>query len=565
MIVWPFPHPPAIPSSFTIRWLTRRSYPYSNTTHPIRVYNALLSTIAPFNPVPSAPLRALDALSLFQEDEVVITSPNMTFIPKPFLNSSELRAFKDGRYGVQDVFQWPQLYSDKYPYSTCIPRREWLNLEPCHLLWWTPKPSDFVKEAGTMWEVGRLPEGHRAAFTELHDYIHDQLSQHAHYLDNDLRNLMKPAATLRTLKQALERLHYHPLTFRELTLQVAEFQRTALDILAYGFYARAKAKQNSKVRLTLMGAFTSTPHNCQRLFDMGIPVWFIRHRSEIPSEMRIIDVVDSFDLPREIVMQASTLNGQEKPFPLVYVGRPSDNRQFFNRLVSRTEYDLYKPGGKRGLWIPLAYLGIKAPRRGLKQLYRESPPAPVSNSQGKVKKAKSKLKPAPYQARKPNERGFTRDKWSDVDSELSPPSIVIWKEARSAVDQAPHRVRADVPKPAVYPFPDPALFMTPPAWINRVYIQVCSDSVPTAQMWRDFLYCMGEVHQTSSTLTRSAKDIEATARLFGPEFLDLHSSAADADTLAAVSFRDIVLDLRDFSQVSKEILQRHGLPTSRSA
>ncbi|KAF9229984.1 hypothetical protein BU15DRAFT_35925, partial [Melanogaster broomeanus] len=497
----------------------------------------------------------------------------MTFIPKPFLNSSELRAFKDGRYGVQDVFQWPQLYSDKYPYSTCIPRREWLNLEPCHLLWWTPKPSDFVKEAGTMWEVGRLPEGHRAAFTELHDYIHDQLSQHAHYLDNDLRNLMKPAATLRTLKQALERLHYHPLTFRELTLQVAEFQRTALDILAYGFYARAKAKQNSKVRLTLMGAFTSTPHNCQRLFDMGIPVWFIRHRSEIPSEMRIIDVVDSFDLPREIVMQASTLNGQEKPFPLVYVGRPSDNRQFFNRLVSRTEYDLYKPGGREAfgyLWPILesklhdeasnSCIGSVGPhtcRSGGAPGGRATlaptlaPPAPVSNSQGKVKKAK--------------------DKWSDVDSELSPPSIVIWKEARSAVDQAPHRVRADVPKPAVYPFPDPALFMTVksderkalyfrnwllsrPAWINRVYIQVCSDSVPTAQMWRDFLYCMGEVHQTSSTLTRSAKDIEATARLFGPEFLDLHSSAADADTLAAVSFRDIVLDLRDFSQVSKEVI-----------
>ncbi|KAF9237928.1 hypothetical protein BU15DRAFT_62775 [Melanogaster broomeanus] len=192
------------------------------------------------------PLCALDALSLFQEDELVIMSPNMTFIPKPFLNSSELRAFKDGCYGVQDVFQWPQLYSDKYPYSTCIPHREWLNFEPFHLLWWMPKPSDFVKEAGTVWEVGRLPEGHRAAFTELHDSIHDRLSQHEHYLNNDLHNLMKPAATLCTLKHALERLHYHPLTFRELTLQVAEFQRTALDILAYGHYVHVNAMQTSK-------------------------------------------------------------------------------------------------------------------------------------------------------------------------------------------------------------------------------------------------------------------------------------------------------------------------------
>ncbi|KAF9229886.1 hypothetical protein BU15DRAFT_69667, partial [Melanogaster broomeanus] len=202
-----------------------------------------------------------------------------------------------------------------------------------------------------------------------------------------------------------------------------------------------------------------------------------------------------------------------------------------------------------------------------------APPAPVSNSQGRVKKAKLKLKLTPYQARRPNECGFTRDKWSDVDSEHSPPSIVIWKEARSAIDQAPHRVRADVPKPAVYPFPDPALFMTVksderkalyfrnwllscPAWINCVYAQICSDTVPTAQMWRNFLYCMGEVHQTSSTITRSAKDIEAAARLFGPEFLDLHSSAADADTLAAVSFQDIVLDLCDFTQINKEILRR---------
>ncbi|KIK79701.1 hypothetical protein PAXRUDRAFT_160572, partial [Paxillus rubicundulus Ve08.2h10] len=58
------------------------------------------------------------------QHEIICTTPNMTFVPEPHLNDTEeLRARADGRLGVVDCFQWPQLYCKEFEYTVCVPHK----------------------------------------------------------------------------------------------------------------------------------------------------------------------------------------------------------------------------------------------------------------------------------------------------------------------------------------------------------------------------------------------------------------------------------------------------------
>ena len=162
-----------------------------------------------------------------------------------------------------------------------------------------------------------------------------------------------------------------------------------------------------------------------------------------------------------------------------------------------------------------------------------------------------------------------RNKWAKVPSELSPPSIFLWTDCLSKVNQSNERIDPAAPKPAVYPFPHPGLFMSTSsaehceryivnwlvsrsAWINRVQTQICTGDIPTAQMWRDFLNALPS--KLSSTLegSHSAKMIQAAVNLFGEGFVDLHSSF-ESDSQSVVVWRDRELNLRSFTAWPQQV------------
>ena len=67
-----------------------------------------------------------DILSIFlaNDSKYVITSPNMEWVPEPFVGLVQVHLRKDFRYGVEDPFQWPQVYSEGFEFLSAVLRRD---------------------------------------------------------------------------------------------------------------------------------------------------------------------------------------------------------------------------------------------------------------------------------------------------------------------------------------------------------------------------------------------------------------------------------------------------------
>ena len=170
----------------------------------------------------------------------------------------------------------------------------------------------------------------------------------------------------------------------------------------------------------------------------------------------------------------------------------------------------------------------------------------------------------------PQKAYASRNKWAEVPSELSLPSIFLWTDCLSKVDQSSERIDPAAPKPAVYPFPHPGLFMSTSsaerrrryivnwlvsrsAWINRVQMQICTGDIPTTQMWRDFLNALPSELSSTSEGSHSAKMIQAAVNLFGEEFVDLYSSSFESGSQSVVVWRDRELNLHSFTSWPQQV------------
>ncbi|KAH7918379.1 hypothetical protein BV22DRAFT_998448, partial [Leucogyrophana mollusca] len=95
------------------------------------------------------------------------------------------------------------------------------------------------------------------------------------------------------------------LTFRDTLLHVAEYQHNCLDLLAFYEWVttirerlllRAEGDEPYEVDPTWMGAFTDDPIVLQRLFAVGVPVWYIRPKSSLTIDT-VIDAHVSMSKP----------------------------------------------------------------------------------------------------------------------------------------------------------------------------------------------------------------------------------------------------------------------------
>ncbi|KAG1900864.1 uncharacterized protein F5891DRAFT_1188361 [Suillus fuscotomentosus] len=92
------------------------------------------------------------------QDNLVITTPNMQFVPKfHHFEEENVQAHTDGRFSVVDCFQWPQAYDNIFCNSVCIPRKEAYPFpHPLHWAWYTPEQKDFKTIPGNLFPVGML-------------------------------------------------------------------------------------------------------------------------------------------------------------------------------------------------------------------------------------------------------------------------------------------------------------------------------------------------------------------------------------------------------------------------
>ncbi|KAG2050302.1 hypothetical protein BDR06DRAFT_1011457 [Suillus hirtellus] len=103
-------------------------------------------------------LQSFDAYAVTVQGNLVITTPNMDFVPQlHHFEEENVQACANGHFGVVDCFQWPQAYNNIFCNSVCIPCKElYPSLHPLHWAWFTPEQKDFKVIPGNSFPVGTL-------------------------------------------------------------------------------------------------------------------------------------------------------------------------------------------------------------------------------------------------------------------------------------------------------------------------------------------------------------------------------------------------------------------------
>ncbi|KAI6160560.1 hypothetical protein EDD17DRAFT_1484013 [Pisolithus thermaeus] len=442
-------------------------------------------------------LSSLDALAVACKGNIIITSPNMDYVPEPFIFEEEdLCCRADGRFGVVDCFQWPQMHERQYEYSACIPRKD--SIPTLRTAWYHPTLDDFTVPAGSRFAVGTLPA---TKVTDFEVALQTLRSRHHTLRDRPigqdaLRVLMRLA------DHEVRRLHHHPLLFRDLVVFVAQLQRKLLDIHALLDYIefvhpllKTPPSRPPHANDNWMGCFTKSTEVCEALYFAGVPVWLVCSEAYISPTMNVVHSV-RLSYPDEIVRAMYTENGVAKPFPSIWCGPSNVLRHYHTRSsYEGTLADAPEP-------LPVAHPSLSR----------------SSSSSGK--------KPSRKLSRTARERasaGPSRGVWpSHFSSHVFDHSLVLPSAAGQSKWEEPNlpdRIMSGVVDPG-YRFPKPTLFVnvsTPekkktyllnwlsarPLWISQVDIRPPS-KFPSPQMWRDFLNTI-DTDPLPSTKTASTK------------------------------------------------------------
>jgi hypothetical protein len=136
-----------------------------------------------------------------------------------------------------------------------------------------------------------------------------------------------------------------PMTFGDLSLVFADFQRCFLDL-----YAKLTFDKDVKERPRLLqvgdrhdvnpnwiGAFTNEAKVAITLWEAGVPVWHIRDRHQVPRDIRVGSVVSMWWNPT-IVTRI-----YEDAVPAIHTGFPGQARAHLCRPVGCVNISEYGP------------------------------------------------------------------------------------------------------------------------------------------------------------------------------------------------------------------------------
>jgi len=271
-----------------------------------------------------------------------ISSPNMSSVPLYYFDPQPLRARADGRFGIEDCWQHPQAWAEKYSFAPAIMRKpsaKELESHEFRLLWWNPQHADYILLQGSAFaDLGKLSSKAAEPLLVVQQRISDRLRrfgeqnsipQPVHYYEASMRS-------------TCTRLQDCPMTFRDIVGQVAEFQRLCLDLLAMLdwleiFHPRSIDESLDHPRpadLKRIGCFTSDPEVTNRLFLAGLPVWLIRYDHALPPTTKIKHVAPYMPpSPHIIIEDWHDESGTLCPFPTLHDGHTGADRHKASRKL----------------------------------------------------------------------------------------------------------------------------------------------------------------------------------------------------------------------------------------
>ncbi|KIJ12673.1 hypothetical protein PAXINDRAFT_14435 [Paxillus involutus ATCC 200175] len=341
----------------------------------------------------------------------VTTSPNAPTILRPFVYENKpVQCHADGRYGYVDIYQWPQMFCEEYPWGVAYPMKGmYWETDPLAHLWWMPMYADFVPLADTTLVIGFLSQ---EKCNEL----------------NKVQDIVKNCYALYKKSKVPKR--------NPCDQAVAEFQRSAMGCFAYFDYhqmilpsVQTPVFPYPEYNPYWLGAFTCDPGILETLFWAGIPVWLIRHKDTVTTNTSLLAKV----VPREpdvvLAMFTDPIKHFARPFPVCYMG-------------------------------PSNYQHSLACRRFLRQDQMETWQVTPTNAAGTSTAGPLMAEGQSNSAISPLSNLLTepqlRDRWIEVDHSLLPPKQNGW----AAVLQKASRDETHVTHwlPAGYRYPELTVF-----------------------------------------------------------------------------------------------------------
>ena len=235
----------------------------------------------------------------------VVTSPNASFIPAPFIGQVQVALRRDYRYGLQDPVQWPQLLVKDFEYLSVVLRAS--NDGAIAPVWWSPVHADFDLLEGSVIKCLGLLRGNRIApLCRLVEQLSSMISSHPL---NGHPTLVRLDVAMR---HARDHLQHFPCTWRDACLQVRQVQRYWLMARAFLDYhaLTSNPAHTQAAKEQYVGAFSTDPSQVQTLFCAGIPVWWLRMDATILADTRVRAVImltELTEICQEIALDAQVL------------------------------------------------------------------------------------------------------------------------------------------------------------------------------------------------------------------------------------------------------------------
>ncbi|KAG1838529.1 hypothetical protein DFJ58DRAFT_846030 [Suillus subalutaceus] len=449
-------------------------------------------------------LQSFDAYAVAVQGNLVITMPNMDFVPQfHHFEEENVQAHADWCFSVVNCFQWPQAYDNIFCNSVCIPCKEFYPFpHPLHWAWFTLEQKDFKAIPGNSFPVGTLAsnkvEGLELLLSMADKRVQDWRANRQGKKDVIINRVV-------SLRHSISRLKTHPLTFCDLLIFVMDTQHLFLEIQSFMDWVLITQPRISSgiganpVNSAWMGAFTHDSDMCNKLHMAGIPIWYVRMMAYIPAHMKVIKPV-LITHPDDIVISMYAEGNKIRPYDIIYRGQGGHQCQLHIRcLYGGTTFK--HPDGPVASSASTSSFSMPS----------SSTPAPCSqpSAAGKApQKSKNKHKRQQPYAREawptqPSQSGESRDKWKDPESPYLPPSILHWDDALKTCTKDPSCVHMPYAIDRGYRFPEPALLLGPrlperlqgyiatwlacrPLWIGRVDHDP-PHNYPSPQLWRDFL------------------------------------------------------------------------------
>ncbi|KAG1849434.1 hypothetical protein DFJ58DRAFT_729522 [Suillus subalutaceus] len=443
-------------------------------------------------------LQAFDARAVAVQGNLVITMPNMHFVPEfHHFEEEDLQAHADGRF------------SEAFPF-----------LHPLHWAWFTPSQDDLKSIPGNSFPVGMLAPDKvyglqsllKLAEQRVHDYRKDQLDRGQVIYSR-----------LLCLHHAIAQLKSHPLTFRDLLIFVTNAQGLFLDIYSYIDWVLVAQPRTvlgfcHEVNSEWMGGFAQSSDICDKLFSAGVPAWYVCASAYIPPNMKVVEPV-LLTRPDHIIISMYAEGRNIHPFEVIHRGQGGRNRHIhIRRLYAGTTHQ--DPGTDTSS----------------QQSSSSSHPAsgPKSSTLGKAPKQKGKQRHQLYSINAwPTQSGESRDKWKDPETPYLPPLNLHWEATMKIA------IKDQFPKPALLLGPKLPehlqLYLANwlaarPLWIGRVDHNP-PRTYPTPQLWRNFLSSAPSVKLQSAkgkepdkSLTATKKGKRAMWDLFRDDLLEIQGN-----------------------------------------